>query len=188
MFYWHRQVLWTNTPHRAGLMSVPLTVSPKLKLSALRRDSIVRSRINTLKLDVTWLSYTVETIHSKWEKNTEEGEKSGFIGTCCVKWGKEWQSTICREGVRFWTFDIFIHPLHLEQGEDTRVENLLELNVEKTKCTLGTNTLNRVTNVLLVRKVNFWRKKNHPTQPTKITGGANRQIWDVKGSLFVLLI
>ena len=124
---YHTSSSWTNVSTS--------TVSPKLKLSALMRDSIVRSRVNALKLHVTWLSCTEETIHSKW-KNTEEGEESGFIGTC-VKWGKEWHSTICREGVRFWTIDLFIHPLHLEQGEDTQVENFLELNVEKQSAPWG---------------------------------------------------
>ena len=81
--------------------------------------------------------------------------------------------------------------IHLEQGEDTQVENFLELNVEKTKCTLGTNTINRVRNLLLVRKLNCWNKINHLRQATKIsslTGGDNWRIWDVKGSLFVLLM
>ena len=77
----------------------------------------------------------METIHSKWEKNTEEGKESSFIGTC-VKWGKEWHSTIWRGG-RFWTFDLFIHPLHFEQGEDTQVEHFLELNVEKQSSSWG---------------------------------------------------
>ena len=34
-------------------------------------------------------------------------------------------------------FDLFIHPLHLEQGEDTQVENFLELNVEKQSAPWG---------------------------------------------------
>ena len=69
------------------------------------------------------------------EKNTEEGKESSFIGNY-VKWGKEWHSTIWR-GVRFWTFHLFIHPLHLEQGEDTKVENFVELNVEKQSAPWG---------------------------------------------------
>ena len=52
-------------------------------------------------------------------------------GPSRVKWGKKWHSTIWREGVHFSTFDLFIHPLYLEQGEDTQVENFLELNVQK---------------------------------------------------------
>ena len=54
------------------------TVSPKLKLSALRRDSIIRSRVNALKL-----RYLVE-LHCgdnpfKVKKNTEEGEESVLL-------------------------------------------------------------------------------------------------------------
>ena len=34
-------------------------------------------------------------------------------------------------------FHLFIHSLHLEQGEDTQVENFLELNVEKQSAPWG---------------------------------------------------
>ena len=103
------------------------------------------------------------------------------IGSCCVKWGKEWHSTICREGVRFWTFDLFIPSSPFGARWRHPSWKLFRTERRKNKVHPGVKYIKSCEerSFRLGRWISEEEQINHPRQPTQIsslTGGDNWQI------------